>query len=121
MKELLTIYDIAKDLKVSTRTVQKIAKRGELPTISATRRGGYYYLVPFHAYLNWKKDKAIKRKENDLLADFDFILKEEEKWLESCKSGTLNGKPMSKSTVEKNEYFFNYYLKKLPRRYKKNL
>ena len=119
MDELITLDVIAKELRVTRRTIQTLASTGKLPAITVTRRGGFTYKVPVQAYFEWKRGFKKKIKENEYLSDFDFLKQEQIKWLEWCRNGSLIGRPMSESTIEKNNYFLNYYWKCLPRRYHK--
>ena len=119
MKDLLTLDDIARELRVSRKTVQRLAKSGKLPAITISRRGGFTYAVPMQNYFDWKREWVKKKEEKNCLSDRDFLLKEKENWLEWCKNGLLTGKPLSETTISIYDYFFDYYLSLLPRRYKK--
>ncbi len=46
MKDFLTLDDIARELRVSRKTIQRLAINGKLPTITISRRGGFTYVVP---------------------------------------------------------------------------
>ena len=115
--ETLTLKQVAQDLRVSTRTVKRLAKSKEIPTVTRPHKGGFCYLVPVNQYFDWKKKNYNKKKANENLANLEFIKQEKKQWLNWCRSGLISGKPQSEKTVEINSYFFDYYLKKLPRRY----
>ncbi len=119
MNDTLTLRQIAKDLDVSVRTVQRLIKIGHLQALSTVTRGGKTNVVPLHVYLSWKQKISKAKKENEVLADFNLLKEKQNDWIEWCKNGSLIGRPMSEDTVIKNNYFFNYYLKSLPRRYRK--
>ena len=119
MKDFIKLEDIARELKVSRKTIQRLASSGKLPAITVSRRGGFTYAVPLQNYFEWKvkfkKDKQLK----DYLSDLAFLKQEQIKWLEWCKNGALAGKPMSDATIKKNNYSLNAYWKRIPRRYNK--
>jgi len=117
MNEYLTPEDIARELRVSRQTVKRLLWSGDLPTITIPRRGGFKYVIPIQAYFEWKRGYGKKKEAYKLLADLDFLKKEQVNWLEWCRSGKLTGKPMTESTIEKNNYALNAYWKRLPRRY----
>lgn len=52
MKDMLTLAEIARELRVSTKTVQRLASSGELPAITVPRRGGFTYVVPLQNYFD---------------------------------------------------------------------
>lgn len=118
MKDLISIDDIARELKVSHRTIQRLAANGSLPAITITRRGGFTYVVPLQSYFNWKTSYKKKKEEHKHLADFNVIKEEQSKWSEWSRNGLLTGKPQCEKTIELNNYFLNYYWRHLPRRYK---
>lgn len=119
MKDLLDLNDIARELKVSRRTVQRLANSGELPAITVSRRGGFTYVVPLQSYFEWKRSYKKKKEEIKKLSDIDFIQDAQIEWLEWCKNGLLTGKCQCEKTIELNEYFLDYYFRKLPRRYQR--
>ena len=115
--ETFTLKEVAQDLRISTRTVKRLAKSKEIPTITNPHKGGFCYLVPVNQYFDWKKKNHNKKKTNESLANLEFIKQEKEQWLNWCRNGSISGKPQSEKTIEINSYFFDYYLKRLPRRY----
>ena len=64
--DFLTLDDIAQDLRLSSRSIRRLAKGGELPAITRSCRGGHHYVVPIDLYLNWKKTRYLKKKEESL-------------------------------------------------------
>ena len=121
MENLLDLDAIAKELRVTRRTVQKLVRSGELPSITVTRRGGYTYKVPLQEYYDWKRQSYKKQEERESLSDVKLLKQEQVKWLEWCRNGALIGRPMSEATVIKNNYCLNAYWKRLPRRYHKTI
>ena len=119
MIDILSLEDVAKDLRKSVSTVRRLAQSGELPVITQTRRGGFYYNVPVQAYLEWKKHWTDSKKEHKYLTDLDFLKQEQEEWLIWCSKGLLTGKPLSEKTIELYKYCLNYYWANIPRRYTK--
>ncbi len=115
--ETFTLNQVAQDLRVSTRTVKRLAKSKEIPTVTSPHKGGFCYLVPANQYFDWKKKNYNKKKTNENLANLEFIKQEKEQWLNWCRNGSISGKPQSEKTIEINSYFFDYYLKRFPRRY----
>ncbi len=68
MDELITLDTIAKELRVTRRTVQTLASTGKLPAITVSRRGGFTYVVPLQSYFEWKYNfKKILNKKNIFL------------------------------------------------------
>lgn len=117
MKDVLTLDDIARELRVSRKTIQRLATNGNLPAITISRRGGFTYVVPVQSYFNWKIGYKKKKKECKNLSDFNFIKEAQKKWSEWCRNGLLTGKPQCEKTIELNNYFLNYYFKHIPRKY----
>jgi len=115
----LTLINIAKDLRKSLRTVQRLAKNGSLPVITKSTKSGFIYVVPLQAYIEWKNQKLAKSKECNFLSDLDFLKQQIDGWLSWCKSGALTGKPLSEKTIELYKYCLNYYFLHIPRRYTK--
>lgn len=116
----LKVSDIANDLGVSTKTVQKYCKSGFLPTEVQLIGEKTVFLVPSREYLNWKQvnfggntKKVDKRLANTAELSLDSIKHHKEVWIEWCATGKLNGKPISPRTVELYSYYFDYYLKNL--------
>jgi len=120
MIETLTLEEVAKDLRVSSRTVRRLAKSGDLPVITKPFKGGFYYTVPVTSYLEWKSKHANEEKEDNLLSDSSSLNMLQEEWLDWCKKGLLTGKPLSERTLEIYEYYLSYYFKLVPRRYTKS-
>jgi len=117
--ETLTIEQVAQDLRLSKRSVQRLAQDNEIPTITKPHRGGFVYLIPLNSYLVWKQNRSTKAKENSSLSDLDFINELKEEWIDWCRTGKLIGKPLSENTVKTNSVRLNQYLRLLPRRYSK--
>ena len=117
--DTLTLEDISKDLKLSIRTISRLAKSGDLPAFTKPNKGGFKYTIPVDQYFNWKKQRKIKKDRKESLSDFKRLKEEQCKWLEWCRNGALIGKPMSENTLIKNDYALNDYWKRLPRRYQR--
>ena len=79
MNEVLTLDQVAKDLKKSIRTV---AKERKIPAVLVSRKGGYTYTVPIQTYFDWKKDRKGKVEEQNYLSDLSFIQKEKQEWID---------------------------------------
>ncbi len=118
--ETLTIEQVAQDLRLSRRSVQRLAQNNEIPTITKPFRGGFEYLIPLNSYLVWKQNRSIKAKENSSLSNLDSINELKEEWIDWCKTGKLIGKPLSENTIKTNTVRFNQYLALMPRRYVKS-
>ena len=78
----LTLNDIANDLKLSRKTIQRLARKGVFPVFAIKNKKGHSYLVPLNKYLNWKKKRQKENNENELLSDWDLLLKEKQHWIE---------------------------------------
>lgn len=117
MDDFLTLNTIAKDLKLSIRTIQRLAKNNTLPVISKTRRGGYYSVVPVQTYFKWKSEWVNKKNENTFLCRKKSLLSHVSEWISWCNNGLLTGKPQSENTIRTNISYLNYFLEHLPKRY----
>jgi integrase/recombinase XerD len=120
MIETLTLEEIAQDLRVSPRSVRRIAKSGNLPVISKPFKGGFRYIVPLQSYLDWKKDKYNRKCNINYLGDLTFLKEKQKEWTEWCSKGLLTGKPLCETTVKLYNDFLNYYFEHIPRRYYKS-
>ncbi len=117
--DTLSIEEVSQDLKLSKRSVLRLAKEEELPTLTKPFPGGFKYVVPLNLYLEWKKQSNGKKKQNNCLYSASFLKEQQIIWLEWGKNGALVGKPMSEATLIKNDYSLNAYWKRLPRRYQR--
>ena len=81
MKDVLTLDDIARELRVSRKTVQRLATSGKLPTTTISRRGGFTYVVPIQSYFDWKKGFKEKKEKDKLLSDWDTLKRQKDEWL----------------------------------------
>ena len=117
--DTLSIEEVSQDLKLSKRSVLRLAKEEELPTLTKPFPGGFKYVVPLNLYLEWKKQSNGKKKQNNCLYSASFLKEQQNEWLEWCRNGALVGKPMSEATLIKNDYSLNAYWKRLPRRYQR--
>ena len=117
--ETLTIEQVAQDLRLSTRTIKRLAKSNEIPTITKPFKGGFAYLVPLSSYLIWKEQRNTKAKENKHLSDFQSVQGLKEEWITWSKNGMLIGKPLSENTILTNTRYLDHYFDLLPRRYAK--
>lgn len=115
----ITLNDIAKDLKLSRKTTQRLARKGVFPVIAIKNKKGHSYIASIDEYLNWKKQKQTEKQKNNFLSDWDLLLKEKGNWIEWCKNGLLTGKPQSENTIETNVRYMDYYFNNIPRRYQK--
>lgn len=116
--ETLTIEQVAQDLRLSRRSVQRLAQNNEIPTITKPFRGGFEYLIPLNSYLVWKQNRSTKAKENSSLSNIDSINDLKEEWIEWCETGKLIGKPLSENTIKTNTTRLNQYLDLMQRRYR---
>ena len=121
MNDVLSLGQIAKDLDVSLRTVQRLVKNGHLQALSTVANGGRTKVVPLNIYLSWKQKISKTKKEHEVLADFELLKEKQNDWVEWCRNGALIGRPMSEDTIIKNNYFLNYYWKLIPRHGKTSL
>lgn len=119
MLDTLTIDEVAKDLKISPRSVRRLAKNGDLPVITKPFRGGFNYTVPVVSYLEWKKGYYKAKKDKNYLADLTFLKAKQDEWLEWCEKGLLIGKPLSERTIAIYKEAMERYWKLSPRRYRR--
>lgn len=114
---------IAKDLGVSTRTIQSYCKEGFLPANQYWENGKLIYRIEKTDYLSWKYRhfKGVKRGNVSKFSRLDRDLTKNQirelmkDWLNWCETGKLNGKPTASRTLEIYEYYLNYFLNKLSR------
>ena len=118
MKDMLTLAEIARELRVSIKTVQRLASSGELPAITVPRRGGFAYVVPLQNYFDWKRDYKVKKEENKSLSDLKTIKQFQDEWILWSRNGLLVGKPLSENTIDTNRRYLNFFLNNIPRRFK---
>lgn len=117
MQEIFS-NEIAKDLGLTVRSVQKYIQEGFLPGsikfIGARKR----YVVASDDYFRWKKKhfSGVNKKEMSKYSRTDKpltaseILELKEEWIDQLRSGTLNGRIYSERTIESYDYFLVYYL-----------
>jgi integrase len=124
MHEYITINEISKDLKIAERTIQKYCKEGFIPAIKSFS-GIRTYSVRISDYQEWKNKyyrgsgKLIKKIEKDLDLTKSDLESMSIEWLDWCKTGKLNGRPIGPRTLEIYEYYFHLYIKGLGQHYTK--
>lgn len=120
----LSTQDIATDLGLNIRSVQRYINQGFLPaiqTLGPTGQPGY--AVQYHDYQTWKTKhfRGLKRgninRSNRL--DNELTLEQLKKlaleWLVALKQGTFNGKIYSPMTIATYEYHIDRYWQLLDR------
>ena len=55
MLDILTLNDIAKDLRTSKRTIQRLATNGLLPVLRIQNGKRFSRVVPIYEYFEWKR------------------------------------------------------------------
>lgn len=60
MNDILSLADVAKDLRRSISTVRRLAQVSELPVITRSKRGGFAYFVP------------LRNEQKDCITDLEF-------------------------------------------------
>lgn len=119
MFDLLSIRDIAKDLRKSRRTVLRLVESGKLSALTKPRGDKYAYMVPMQEYLNWKMNGLKTKNENDFISEWDLVLKEKDEWVLWLQKGLLTGKPLCDRTIEDYTNYLKHYFDRVPRRYRK--
>lgn len=114
--DVLTLDEVADDLRLSRRSILRLAKAKELPTITKPFPGGFIYFVPLNSYLEWKKTRYLKKKEESFLSNADFVKEQINEWLDWLEKGKLTGKPLSEQTIKLYTYCINIYWDKLLRK-----
>ncbi|MCH2228667.1 MAG: tyrosine-type recombinase/integrase [Candidatus Caenarcaniphilales bacterium] len=120
--EYISACEIAKDLRVSERTVQNYCKEGFINAVKDLV-GRKQYIVKLKDYYEWKdkfyrgRGKIIKKIPVDQDLSKNQIKTMSVEWLDWCKTGKLNGRPIGPRTLEIYEYYFKEYLKKLGKNY----
>lgn len=117
--ETLSLQEVAGDLRLSYRTVRRLAKDGEIPTITKTARGGFCYVVPSHLYFEWRKQRNSRKRGDNYLSNLSFLKEKQEEWVEWCEKGLLTGKSQTEHTIGTNVRYLNYYFNNSPRRFSK--
>ena len=111
--DTLTLDEVADDLRLSKRSILRLAKAKDLPTITKPFPGGFTYLVPLNSYLEWKKISHLKKKEENYLSNSTFIKEQIDEWLDWLEKGKLTGKPLSEKTIKLYIYCTDIYWDKL--------
>lgn len=127
--EYLTCNDIAKDLGLTNRAIQKYIKEGFLPASFTFVRSKKVYQINPQIYFEWKQ-KTFTGVKQGMFSKYTSsnrpltmpdIRELVSRWLEALSAGTLNGKVYSQTTIENYSYFINYYLRLLGERPSKPL
>ncbi|MBI2995095.1 MAG: tyrosine-type recombinase/integrase [Candidatus Melainabacteria bacterium] len=105
----MTLNEVAGDLRLSRRSILRLAKAKDLPTITKPFPGGFTYLIPLNSYLEWKKTRQLKKKEENSLSNKTFVKEQISEWLDWLKTGKLIGKPLSEHTIRLYIYCFGIY------------
>lgn len=116
----LTVDEVAKDLGITKRSVQRYCKLGLMPAEQIWVKNNSAYQIPSHQYYRWKVNQRAHGKDNfrvstpkpvsDLSDDIEDLIND---WLDWCKTGKLGGKPLSPRMIEMYNYYFRLYLKGL--------
>ncbi len=126
-KDYLSPSDIAKDLGVATRTVQRYCSEGFLKAELIYRNDKAYFMVRPEDYAKWKRahfagirsngtslskhtSKCKGLSKNEIRKEWVPV------WLEWLEMGKLGNKPVGQRTREIYEYYFGMYLGLLPPR-----
>jgi site-specific recombinase XerD len=119
----LTVDEVAKDLGITKRSVQRYCKLGLMPAEQIWVKNNSAYQIPSHQYYRWKVNQKANDKDNfrvstpksadDLSGDIEDLIID---WLDWCKTGKLCGKPLSPRMIEIYNYYFRLYLKGLSKR-----
>ena len=119
----LTVDEVAKDLGITKRSVQRYCKLGLMPAEQVWIKNSALYHIPSHQYYKWKVNQKTADKSNfyvrtpkpanDLSDDIEDLIID---WLDWCKTGKLGGKPLSLRMIEIYNYYFRLYLKGLDKR-----
>lgn len=114
---------IAKELGVSSRTVQNYCKNGFLPAERQWHKGKLLYKVDLDIYHDWKMKhfRGVPKGNINLFKRVDRELSKNQvrdlipEWLDWCATGKLGGRLVGPRTIEIYDYYFNYFLKRLGR------
>lgn len=120
MRYLLT-SDIARDLGLNLRTVQKYIKEGFLPASFDYSGITKQYIIDPNIYHEWKQNhfNGLKKGQISKYSRHTRPLTKPEildfipNWLLVLSNGTFNGRVYSQRTIETYDYFLRYYLKAL--------
>lgn len=126
MQELFS-KDIAKDLGLTTRAIQKYIQDGFLPGTIRFIGNRKQYIVSSDEYFKWKnkhfqglkKGQISKHRRINKPITIPELQEQINIWLEQLRAGTLNGRVYSDTTIEIYQYFIHYYLDTLGSRPKK--
>lgn len=117
----LSVKDIAKDLGLGIRAVQKYINEGFLPARRDLRLPSRPYVINPTEYYDWKEkyfsgvpsekiSKCTRLDKGPSKAELLTLIK---KWLDSLNNGSYNGKIYSQATIETYNYHIKHYLAKL--------
>ena len=120
----LDTKQVAKDLKISLKTVQRYCREAYIPCKAVLRGKKPVYLINATEYLRWKQ-KCFPGANKGLLGLNKFQSKTREprkneimslipEWLQWIKTGQLTGKPIADRTLEIYGSYIYYYFKALP-------
>jgi len=94
----LTVDEVAKDLGLTKRSVQRYCKLGLMPAEQIWVKNNSSYQIPSHQYYRWKVNQKANDKDNfrvttpkstdDLSDDIENLIID---WLDWCKTGKLGG------------------------------
>lgn len=115
--------NIAKELGVSSRTVQNYCKNGFLPAERQWSSGKLVYRVDLDIFQSWKIKhfRGVKKGNISLFKRIDRDLSKNQvrelvpEWLDWCATGMLGGRLVGPRTIELYDYYFAYFLKRLGR------
>lgn len=114
----LTTIEIAKDLGLNLRTIQKYCQTGFLPAKQSWKNDQKVHLIDENEYYEWKMThfQGLKKGSINKYASLKRHITKPQirvlmlEWLDWCAKGKLTGKAISKRTLEIYDYYFNLYL-----------
>lgn len=114
----MSVSEVAKDLGLSDRTIQRYCKSDALPARQIWLDNHYTYQIEEAAYYEWKQEHfkglrrgeiAWDRRKTKELSKAE-ILKHIDIWIEWCITGKLNGKPIAPRTAHIYHLYITKYL-----------
>lgn len=114
----LSVEEIAKDLGLSERTVQRYCNEGIIRSERTWIKNHFVHKIPANEYYDWKfrqknNPASSIRTQADQLENLDHLVND---WLDWCRMGKLSGRPVGPRMIEIYEYYFGMYLKHLNKR-----
>lgn len=123
--EYLTTQDIAEDLGLQQRSVQRYCQEGVLPFKVELLGKNFQYLIKAEDYIKWKHENFKASKSESRITRYKSSKRPLTKnqlrdmlaeWIHWSETGLLTGKPISTRTIEIYSHYIEYFFTELGRK-----